>query len=258
VAGRASVPPDLSVADATFVGDEPGDGAGWSLAVNDQDGDGVEDLLVGARLASAGGRSAGAAYVVLGPASGTLDLSAADATLVGEGESDQAGWSLAFGDVDGDGVDDVLAGAPGEEAGGASAGAVYLALGPVRGARDLSAADAKLVCDDPYAVAGTSLASGDVDGDDLDDILVGAPGDGAGGAGAGAVYVVLGPVAGAVSLSSAGTKAVGESAADAAGASLATGDGDVDRVADILVGAPDQVGGGVDAGAVYLLSGTWP
>ncbi len=255
VLGRAGGAPDLSSADAALVGEDPGDAAGWSLAVGDVDGDGIEDVLAGARLAEAGGTFAGAAYVVLGPVTGTTDLSAADAVFVGEAAGDQAGWSLAVGDVDGDGLEDALVGAPWEETGGAGAGAVYVVGGPVRGTVDLSAADAKLVGTAVYGGAGSSLAAGDLDGDGCGDVLAGAAPESAQLREAGAVYLVLGPIAGSRDLADADARYAGEAGGDAAGSSVAVGDVDGDGLEDVLAGAPTHDGADPDAGVVYVLLG---
>ncbi len=75
------------------------------------------------------GWHAGAAYLVLGPVSGDVDLAAADARLIGEAAYEHAGRSVSgAGDVDGDGFDDVLVGASGNDAGAPDAGAAYLVL----------------------------------------------------------------------------------------------------------------------------------
>jgi hypothetical protein len=93
----------------------------------DVDGDGNDDIIIGASDESTGGSSAGAAYLLLGPVSGSIDLSAADATLIGENSGDEAGHSVSgAGDVDGDGNDDIIIGAYGEDSGGSEAGAAYL------------------------------------------------------------------------------------------------------------------------------------
>lgn len=77
-----------------------------------------------------GGVDSGAAYVALGPVSGTMYLSAVDLVLEGETDDDDAGGAVAFaGDVNGDGFDDILVGAEDEDTGGLDAGAVYLVLG---------------------------------------------------------------------------------------------------------------------------------
>src|SRR6185436_13418728 len=132
-----------------------------------------DDVLVGAT--NQGDRNEGAAYLVLGPVTGTLDLALADAKLVGEEPDDLAGHSVSdAGDVDGDGHDDLLVGALGNDEGGSTAGAAYLVVGPVTGTLDLSRADAKLVGEAPNDWCGISVSgAGDVDGDGHDDLLVG-------------------------------------------------------------------------------------
>jgi len=238
------------------VGEAVGDRAGCSLASGDVDGDGVGDVLVGACGQDAGGTDSGAAYLVLGPATGTVDLSAADTKFVGESERDEAGYALATGDVDGDGIGDILVGAYGQDAGGSYSGAAYLVLGPTTGWVDLSsAADAKFVGEVTGDFAGCNLASGDIDGDGVGDVLVGAYGQDADGTDSGAAYLVLGPATGTVDLSEADAKFVGEEDADFAGSSLTVGDIDGDGVGDVLVGAHDEDEGGSNAGAAYLLFG---
>ena len=252
-------PLDLSAAAAKLIGEEATDFAGYSVSpAGDVNGDGFEDLLVGANNQDAGGSDAGAAYLVLGPVTGTIDLSAADAKLVGEEPGDFAGLSVSgAGDVNGDGFDDLLVGAPYHDAGGNYAGAAYLVLGPVLGTVDLSAADAKLVGEEQWNFAGASVAAaGDVNGDGFDDLIVGADHDSEGGEGAGAAYLVHGPVTGAVDLSAADAKFVGEESRDAAGISVSSaGDVNDDGFGDLVVGANYQDAGGADAGAAYLMLG---
>ena len=92
----------------------------------DLDGDGLV-LAEDCDDEDSGGYGAEAAYLVLGPISGNVDLSAADAKLIGENSLDLAGSSVSgAGDVDGDGFDDILVGAWGEDSGGTGAGAAYL------------------------------------------------------------------------------------------------------------------------------------
>ena len=71
----------------------------------------------------------GAVYLVNGPLTGTLDLVDADAKLVGEAHHDHAGLSIASADVNGDGIPDILVGAPYNDAGGSQAGAAYIVYG---------------------------------------------------------------------------------------------------------------------------------
>jgi hypothetical protein len=126
------------------------DGFGGAVeGVGDVDGDGLSDVLTGAPWAAK-------AYLVLGPLSGDLNVASADAWFTGA-HGDDTGLSIAGpGDVDGDGLSDLLLGAPNanglyaeselggcvaEEAEepehGALAGAAYLFTGASRGGRDV-------------------------------------------------------------------------------------------------------------------------
>ncbi len=306
-------------ADAVLVGESSGDGAGCATAgAGDLNGDGHGDLLVGALFQDEGGADAGAAYLLSGPLSGSLDLSLATAKLIGENEDDHAGETVAAaGDVDADGYPDLLVGSSANDAGGSNAGALYLVRGPLSGSLDLSLADAKLLGEDAgYLVGHGPPASGDVDGDGHSDLLVGAimfeasttggcaylvrgpvsgeldlsqadakltsegtdqlagrcvaipgdvDGDGFGdlwvGANwhadlAGAAYLVLGPVSGTLSLGASEARFTGENRDDLLGHGLAgAGDANGDGYADLLVGAYLNDEGGEDAGAAYLLYG---
>jgi hypothetical protein len=88
---------------------------------------------VGAYLNDDGGDDAGKAYLILGASLGStseIDLSHADCSFVGEDSGNYAGWSVSSaGDVDGDGLDDLLVGAHHNEDGGVNAGKAYLILG---------------------------------------------------------------------------------------------------------------------------------
>jgi hypothetical protein len=179
---------DLSTADAKFIGEDTSDYAGYSVAsAGDVNGDGYADVIVGAPDDDDGGYDAGAAYIILGPVTGDVDLSVADAKFIGEDESDGAGYSVASaGDINGDGYDDVIV--------GANHAAAYLVFGPATGTIDLSLADAVLIGGGYSGSVQHVASAGDVNGDGFVDLIVETAGD---------AYMVLGPVAGDVDLSSA-------------------------------------------------------
>ena len=109
---------------------------GWSVAhAGDVDGDGASDLLIGATGIRRDGFDfvLGGAYLLYGPlAPGGVDLADADATLLGEGlyQFATTGSSVAgAGDLDADGFDDLIIGAPGDGQGGSLAGAAFVVYG---------------------------------------------------------------------------------------------------------------------------------
>ena len=253
--GPATTGGSLSSADATWEGLDSLSHFGTSLAVTgDLDGDGVDDFATGASRDDTAASAAGAVYVLRGPVA-TTPTTASAAVWTGVAADDAAGHDVAGpGDVDGDGTPDLLVGAYGLDDGGSAAGGAYLLLGPATAGGSLAAADAKLVGEDAGDLAGLSVgAAGDVDGDGLQDVLVGAYGRDEAGANAGMAYVVFGPISGTVDLSDADVRIGGASSSDQAGWSVAGGtDLDDDGFVDVVVGA---TGGGSVGGGAYVFRG---
>jgi len=245
---------DLADADAKLTGVSDEDWAGWMVSgAGDVNNDGYDDLLVGAPKVDDAGSDAGAAYLVLGPTTGTSSLADADGIFTGEAANDWAGMGLnGAGDVNDDGYDDFLVGAPYDDQGGSNAGATYLVLGPVGGEASLGDVGVKLRGNVTYDYAGRRMdGAGDVDGDGFDDVLVSAYYEDSGGAEAGAVHLFYGPVSADMALSSSDAKLVGEVANDIAGVDVAgAGDIDGDGDDDILIGAMRADAG---AGRSYLV-----
>lgn len=236
VAGRTllSVSPSILTGDLlTYAGH------GVSCA-GDADGDGLDDVLVGAP-----GANSGTAYLAFSPLpSGLSSIGSAQWSMSGT-PWDAFGFRVSLdGDFDGNGVNDLLLLA-------GSSGGVAVVYGPVLpGSATVGDADAALYGSDAYSVA----AAGDVDGDGVDDILVG-------GNTANRVYLVLGPPVSGVSSLSTGSDATwtGEGGTDYAGADVgAGGDLDADGLADIVIGASSADVAGADAGAAYVVLGNSP
>ena len=224
-------------------------------AAGDVNGDGFADVLVGAESYSNGEAGEGAAFLYLGSAAG---LSATAAWTAEGGQPGAAfGHSLASaGDVDGDGFDDVVIGAPSFDNGQADEGRAFLYRGSATALSTSPAWTAE--SDQASALFGDAVAgAGDVNGDGFADILIGADNYSNGQANEGRAAVYLGSAAGAASA----PVWIGESnqAAAAYGfAVAAAGDINGDGYADILIGAPGYSNGSSAEGRAFLYLGGAP
>lgn len=221
-------------------------------AGGDVDGDGLGDFLVAAPGATGGAPTSGVVYVVRGP--GDIgDMRAADGRLLGESAASALGIgaAMAFGDLDGDGLDDVAAGAYYEGGSVSYGGAAYVVRGPAAGDHDLAAADLAVHGTETNQYAGASVAIGDVDRDGVADFVVGASGTDTS---TGCAYVYSAPAWGGHRPSDADARFVGEDLIAFAGAFTTFGDVTGDGRADLLIGATGEATGGFGAGAVYVVT----
>lgn len=279
----------------TINGIHDGDVAGHSVAsAGDFNGDGFADLIVNAFIADGGnpGSNAGEVFVLFGSASGpgpAFDLATLDGTngfrIAGIDPDDRLGWSAGAGDINGDGLDDLILGAIGANSAGNArpdAGEVYVIFGTAAamGAGfDLTTLNGSngftLLGIDPNDAAGIAASAGDINGDGYDDIVIGTmEGDSLNNqhTDAGEAYVVFGHAGGfptsidlAVLDGSNGFLIPGidgrhpnqTGAPDLLGRSVASaGDVNGDGFDDIVVGAfAADHGTLIDAGASYVIFG---
>ena len=254
---------DLSQADYIFIGESGSDSLGHSVSnAGDIDGDGLDDILIGAPHNDEGGGDAGQTYLFLGSSlgpNGGLYLSQADYVFTGENQGDASGYSVSnAGDVDGDGLSDLLIGAYDNDDGGVGAGKTYLIFGASLGSTatiDLSQADYVFIGESGGDHSGWSVSNaGDVDGDGLDDIIIGSI---SGGVTNGQSYLVLGSSlvqSASIDLTQADFSFIGENQGDASGYSVSNaGDVNGDGLDDIIIGALYNDDGGTSSGKAYLI-----
>ncbi len=235
----------LDRAHAVVPGTLAGDHLGAVLAVSDVDGDLLDDLLMAAPYAepARGTSNAGRVFGVLGGAlSGVVDVSTAAWLSVDGSTADaEAGRGLAVGDVDADGFDDLLVGAPADGTVPLGAAAVFSDVGSLSGTVDLLS-DADLVITGVTSgdYTGSGLAASDVDNDGLLDFVVGASGyDASSAPSAGLLAVFLGPVSSGGDLEDADLRVTGSEAGASLGtAVVASIDSDGDGADEVVFSAP--------------------
>ncbi len=246
---------------------DTGEALGWSVAgAGDMDGDGYAEVIVGAPFADLRRwqedsiTDAGAAYVLPGGGGFTPELETVFTdSLRGVGWPDEAwfGFSVAgAGDVNGDGLADVVIGAPSVDYFGTNSGLAWVFLGPL-----MDQAWGGVWSFEPGARLGWSVAgAGDVNGDGYADIILGAPGSDAGeGASEGAAYVYFGGGEDGFNGTDpalAGGRLESDQAGAQLGASVAgVGDSNGDGYADVIAGAPFFDAGQPHEGALFAFLG---
>ena len=236
-----TVDPIASTATTTLTGSATGGRFGYAVSgAGDVNNDGYGDVVVGAPWASS---AAGAVYVYHGTSTGLR--STATRTISGGTAGNYLGYSVdGAGDVNNDGYDDIVVGAPGV---GSLRGAAYVYHGGSSGvsaSATTSLSGAATGDQLGFAVAG----AGDVNNDGYDDVIVGAN---AASSNAGAAYVYHGASSGVSS--SASRSLSGSSGAYFGQAVAGAGDLDADGYADVIIGAP---GVSSSRGAAYVYEGS--
>jgi hypothetical protein len=250
-----------STAGHRFGGSSANEKLGNAVTCGDLDADGHEDLV----LCAMGGdpslpavlQNSGRVFVLFGGASLVSGPAAnASATFLGEGLGDQFGASATVGDVNGDGTDDLIVGAPVNDFYDVDVGRVYAFFGgPGFVGRSADLADVKISGLTMHNSFGKTLVAGDVNGDAIDDLVIGAPHADYFNDGNGRTYLFVGPLTNVDDFATSATTIYnGEPFLDdALGSAVSLADVNGDGLADVLSSAINSNAG---AGRTYVfLSG---
>jgi hypothetical protein len=212
----------------TLTGEEENVQWGRSAAcVADLNGNGVDDIVVSARYTD---NETGSIHVFEGI--GDLPLAVGSGTIAAPVDGTDFGLAVAWaGDVDGDGYDDALIGAPGVDDGHTDEGAAYLYLGSSDGPVATPSWTVQGEAND-VALGSAVASAGDIDGDGYPEVLIGAPGAISG---TGEVRVYRGGESGLSDTPDWST--TGEANGWEFGDALGRGDFNADGFSDVVIGA---------------------
>ena len=259
---------NLTNPNIVFRGQKAGDRFGYSVSsAGDFNGDGKDDIIIGAPSNDRRGTDSGSAYIFFGGQSGiiTNPNTNADLILYGRRPGDQFGISVSNAgnfnadngiNPTGDLWDDVIVGALYNDRKGQDAGSAYIFFG---GTRPDARPDVVFYGQGSFSYFGASVSSaGDFDGDGTGDVIIGAYADENNGVASGSAFIFYGGITGAFRNPDNDANIVfqGENANDLFGFSVSSaGDFNGDGKGDVVVGAMKNDENGVNSGRAYVFSG---
>ncbi len=243
-----------TTAAVTIESNQAGPQYGFSLSTaGDVNGDGFDDVVIGANFYDNGQADEGAAFVYHGSAAG-LEMAPAWTGESNQGSAAYGTRASAAGDVNGDGFGDVIVGAVTYDNGQTDEGRIYVHHGSVAGLSTV--ADWTVESNQDFANLGKAAASaGDVNADGFDDVIVGAPFYDNGQTDEGRVWLYLGSAAG-LSTVAAWSAESNSTSAFLGWSAESAGDVNNDGFDDVIVGAWLWDAGTVDEGAALVYLGT--
>lgn len=246
-------------------------------SAGDINNDGYADLIIGAPLADPSGKSdAGSSYVLFGKASGfgTIDLVNLASTgfrIDGGSQGELSGTTVSSaGDLNKDGYDDIIIGAPkADPLGRIDAGSSYVLFGKATG---FGTIDLAMIGNAGFAIIGAAAGessgyhvsdAGDFNNDGFDDLIIGAPNaDPMGRFNVGSSYIIFGKASGfdtidLASLGSAGVRIDGDIFGSGTGFSVSSaGDFNNDGFSDVIIGNRGRYDGTIrNVGHTYVVFG---
>jgi hypothetical protein len=238
---------DLATEAVTLLG-EDWDQLGRAIAApGDVNGDGEADLWLGAPGWN-NMEGQGVAWLVHGPVKASMRVSDTEFWgLVGQEPEDNLGRRVAVADMDGDGVMDFLATAPGVQGGN---GAMFMVAGP--NTEDVHADDAIALVGQALALLGSAISLGDLDADGQIDLILGAPGGSNDGPASGIVAGFIGPILGDLDMSDAVVILSSDETGERFGGSVSAGYLDNDPALDLLIGSEGYLD---TAGRAFMVLG---
>jgi len=191
---------DYEATIGTYLGEHSGDLAGYAVAIaDDLDGDGLDELLIDAYSSDEAVQDGGQVYLLFGKTAGWIhdaDLGDADASFIGQEVGIGIQSVAGLGDMNGDGWGDFAIGSMLSSEDALGGGQTYVVLGKPTGwllDTYLGTTDGAFIGSIPYQYSGNPIGgAGDVNGDGLADLLIGAYRNSEAAKQAGKVYLVMG------------------------------------------------------------------